>query len=181
MNSVTSYHCVGRSGDWWRRGGRASNQLDTERQRGLLANVLIFTGCWGWNWISCFGGGKSRSHGTEGLFWCLSSSGRSVGSLKTDLQPAMQSAYSAHCCWLWSSLFESRTKNWNCEIWGSDGDEYKDGCIMWCSALKMEAVDSSETSVNISRTKRCCISEDSHFAWNCDVLARLTVGMLMTT
>jgi hypothetical protein len=72
-------------------------------------------------------------------------------------------------------------------IWGSHGGEYEDGCLLGCSAvwtgiklpvfqrfllppssgrwyliaLMMEAVRTSETSVNSCQSARCCSPEDS--------------------
>jgi hypothetical protein len=48
------------------------------------------------------------------------------------------------------------------EFSGSQGDEYEDGCLLGCCAMMMEAVSTSETSVNIYWTRRRNIREDSH-------------------
>jgi hypothetical protein len=59
-------------------------------------------------------------------------------------------------------------------IWGSEGDEYEDGCLLGCSALYvmsiapiMEAVSTSETLVNSYNSTRRYNSEDCYLRTHC--------------
>jgi hypothetical protein len=69
-----------------------------------------------------------------------------------------------------------------CEVSGSHGGEYEDGCLLGCCAVMMEAVSTSETLVNFYQTTQRNFPEDSHLQYSslsCSCINVFTVRALI--